>query len=66
MVAEVVALREACTGEATKESKECCDNDQGGGSCLPTRGRSETERNCGTNAYQRPYYHATRTENVSA
>ena len=63
MVAEGVVLHETCAGEATKE---CRDNDRGHESCLPTRGWSETERDCGTNAYLRTYYHATRTENESS
>ena len=62
-VAEGVALREACTGEITNE---CRDNDRGHGSCLPTRGRSETERDCGTSAYCGTYCDMRRTENENA
>ena len=63
MVAEGVALRETCTGEATKE----CQDSEGGGSesYLPTCGKSETEGDCGANAYRRIYCDATRTENES-
>ena len=47
-VAEGVALHETCTGKTTNES-----HDKGGQreSYLLTRERSETERDCGTNAY---------------
>ena len=63
-VAKGVALRETCAGETTNE---CCNNDRRGGvSYLLTRGRSEMERDCGTNAYWRTYCDVTKTENESA
>ena len=35
-------------------------------SCLPKRGRSETEHDCGTSAYWRTYNDVRRTESESA
>ena len=61
-VAEGLALREACAGETTNE----CHHDGGHGSCLPTSGRSETERDCGTSAYYWTYFDVRRTENENA
>ena len=64
MVADGVALHEACTGEVTNE---CRHNDEGGHvSCLPTRGRSETEHDCVTSAYCGTYCDVRRMENENA
>ena len=62
-VVEGVALHEMCAGETTNE---CRDTRWGGESCHSTRGRSETEHDCGTSAYCGTYYNMTRTENEKA
>ena len=36
---------------------------EGHESYLPTRGKSETERDCGTSTYWRTYYDVRKTEN---
>ena len=56
--------RDVCRGNHRGMSRQ-----RGGGgneSYLPTRGRSETERDCGASAYQRTYCGDTKMENENA
>ena len=58
-----LVLCEASVGETTNESR---DNSGGAHELPPERGRSETERDCGTSTYYGTYCDLRRAENESA